>query len=360
MSRQLKTRIHKFDNVRLFVMLMLVLGSFADAYTDRSDMFRSWFVFISAFVSPTLIFLSGLFEQRYDKGDHFRIRKFSLYITLGMALKLLIFALRRLVGEDPGIDPFGGATIEWYLFVIAMYMLTAFVLKRLNRWVMLALSVVLGVMVGFTPLRDEFYLMRYFVFMPFYFAGHYLTPMQVRRFSHKTNVKFAGIAFLFIFFVLCFRWREVIYPLRMLFTGRNPYSMVPIEGCTFYHRLLCYGISAILVIAIMACLPNRKVPILSTCAENTSGMYFWHVPLLLILQWAGLFKLIETLGDPMWKLTVLFSSIAFGIILTIPVFSWPLKKLGALFEKLKSRTCIIIDASLLTAAIASVIILQIQ
>lgn len=345
-----KPRIFKFDNVKLLVMVLVVVGSFAEDYTDHSDMFRSWFIFVNSFAAPLYIFLNGLFQKPYTKGERPTLHRATYYMILGFALKILIFLLRRWNGEEIGLDMFGGATMEWYLFVIMMYSVTFWILRYVNKWVVLTASVVFGTLAGFLPLDDGFYFMRYFVFMPFYAAGYYLTPAKVRRFSHSTKVKLAGLAFTVAYFILCFRAREIIYPLRMLFTGRNRYAIVPIEGCTFYHRLLCYGISAVLIISVIACMPNRKAPLLTHMGRNTLGVYFWHYPLKLLLWHFGVFDLIQTAGDPMWKINVLLAAVAAALMLSFGVFSWPLRKLEHLINKIPTIPCVIMDAVILIAA----------
>ena len=346
-----KPRIFKFDNVKLLVIALVVIGSFAEEFTMRSDMFRSWFVFVYSFHAPLYIFLSGLFQKQFKNDHKPSLHKVTYYLILGYALKLMIFFMRRWNGEDVGLDMFGGATLEWYLFVIVMFTVTMYLVRGVHRYIVMGVSIVLGVAAGFFPLGDEFYLMRYFVFLPFYAAGYYLTPARVRRFSHRLNVKLAGAAFMFIYFVLCFRERETIYPLRMLFTGRNPYSIVPIEGCTFYHRLLCYGISAVLIISVIACIPNRKVPIITRMGRNTLGVYFWHYPLVLLLWHIGVFDKIVELGDPLWKITVLSAAVITALILSFGIFSLPLRKLEQLIKKLPLPACFTIDGVILAAAI---------
>ena len=42
------------------------------------------------------------------------------------------------------LDLFGGSGMEWYLFVAAGYMLTMFALQKVNRYVMLAASVIIS------------------------------------------------------------------------------------------------------------------------------------------------------------------------------------------------------------------------
>lgn len=352
-----RPRIYKFDNVKLLVITLVVIGSFAEEFTDRSDMFRSWFIFVYSFHAPVYIFLSGLFQKPYQKGDKPSLHRVTFYLLLGYALKIAIYLLRRLNGEDIGIDMFGGATLEWYLFVIVMYTVTMYLLRGVHRYIVMAGSVILGIIAGFLPLGDEFYLMRYFVFMPFYVAGYYLTPGRVRRFTHRTRVKLTGLAFLLVYFILCFRERDRIYPLRMLFTGRNAYAIVPIEGCTFWHRMLCYGISAILIVSVLCMLPNRKMPILTHMGRNTLGVYFWHYPLVLLLWYFGAFDLLLPLGDPLWKITVLTIAVLTALLLSFSVFSWPLNKLRELIAKMPPAACFITDGLLLAAAVAVNIII---
>lgn len=358
MSTGIKPRIFKYDNVRLLAITLVVIGSFAEEFTAKSDMFQSWFVFVFSFHAPLFIFLSGLFEKPGKDGARLNVQKITAYMILGFVLKTAIYLLRVSNGEDIGLDLLGGATMEWYLFVISMYMVTMYLMRRVHRYLMLAISVVLGIAAGFFPLGDELYLMRYFVFLPFYVAGYHLTPMKVRRFTHRLNVKLAGIAFMFIYFVLCFRERENIYPLRQLFTGRNPYALVPIEGCTFYHRMLCYGITAVLIISVLSCVPNRKVPVLTKMGQNTLGVYFWHYPIVLLLWHFGVMGMLMSLGDPLWKLAVFAIAIICTAILSIPAFSWPLKKLIALTAKIPTAASVAVIAAMIAGAIVGNLLIK--
>ena len=350
-----KPRIFKFDNVKLLVMILVVVGSFAEEFADESDMFRSWFIFVNSFAAPLYIFLNGLFQKRFQKDYRPNLHKISYYLILGFILKIAIYALRRFNGEEIGLDLFGSAGIDWYFFIIVMYTVTLYLLKDVHPGIVIPATVVLGVAAGFFPLGDSFYLMRYFVFLPFYAAGYYLTPAKVRRFSHQTKVKLVGVAFLVIYFVLCFRMRDTIYPLRMLFTGRNPYSIVPIEGCTFYHRLLCYGISAVMIIAVIAIIPNRKVPLLTHMGRNTLSVLFWHYPIVLLMWHFGAFDFLLTLGDPLWKFSVLTAAVLTALILSFDVFSWPLRKLQWLIDKIPPIPCFVMDSVILiTAAVVNI------
>ena len=358
MTDSQKPRIFKYDNVRLLAIVLVVIGSFADEFTARSDMFQSWFIFVFSFHAPLFIFLSGLFTKEYKDGVRPDNRRLSFYFCLGVLLKIAVFLLRRWNGEDVEIDFFGGATIEWYLFVIVMYAFTMYLLRKLSKIVVLCAALLLGTAAGFLPLGDEFYLMRYFVFMPFYAAGYYLTPAKVRRFVHRTNVKLGGIAFMFMYFIVCFRFRKSVYPLRMLFTGRNPYALVPIEGCTFYHRLLCYGISAVLIISVLAIVPNRKFPVLTHWGRNTLGVYFWHYPIVLLLWHFGVMDMLVPLGDPLWKYVVLTLAVIVALLLSFSVFSKPLSWMLYKVRTMPPLACTTMDLVVILGGIVGNLIIE--
>ena len=350
MEENVKPRIFKFDNVKLLVITLLVIGSFAEEFIDQSDMFRSWFIFVYSFQTPLYIFLNGLFQKQFQKGQRPDLHKISYYLILGFVLKIAVFLLRLWNGEEVSLDMFGGSTVEWFFFVIVMYTVIVYLVRGVHRYIVMAVSVALGIAAGFLPLGDGFYLMRFFVFMPFYVAGYYLTPARVRRFSHRLNVKLAGIAFLVIYFVLCFRQREAIYPLRMLFMGNTPYSG---DSCTFYYRMLCYGVSAVMIISIIACIPNRKVPVLTHMGRNTLGVLFWHYPLVLLLWHFEADKYLMQLDDPLWKFAVITIAVVTSLILSFSAFSMPLRKLQELINRLTLVPCIVMDGVLLAGAVAA-------
>lgn len=357
MNESLKPRIYKFDNVRLLAMMLVVLGSFAEELSMRSILFHSWFVFIFSFHAPLFIFLSGLFVKEYKDGVKPDNHRLSFYLGMGMILKVLIYVMQLWNGDSPQINFYGGGTVEWYLFVIVMYAVTMYLLRMVNRTIVLAISIVAGTVSGYIPLTDEYYLMRYLVFMPFFVAGYYLTPAKVRRFTHQTNVKFAGVAFMFIYFVLCFREREAITPLEKLFTGHYPYFMVQLDHCGFYHRLLCYGISAVLIISVLACTPNRRLPVITRLGRNTLGVYFWHYPLVLFLLHYGLFDRTIALGDPLWKFIVLIGSAAVTLFLALPIFTWPFRKLLEWERRMPPLACLTMDIVILMGTVVGTLII---
>ena len=66
MNNSIKERIYKFDNIKLLTIMLVVVGHVIEPYVDKSDMFKSLFIFIYSFHMPLFIFISGLFQKRYQ------------------------------------------------------------------------------------------------------------------------------------------------------------------------------------------------------------------------------------------------------------------------------------------------------
>ena len=343
MASNIKERIYKFDNIKLLTIVLVVVGHVIEGYVDKSDMFKSLFIFIYSFHMPLFIYLSGLFQKRFSDQNKLKINKIAFYVTLGFLLKTINALAKMADGKKFSIDFFGGASIDWYLFVMSMFMVTAYLTRKIHPAVMLSVSAVLGCVSGYSDFIDDtLYLSRFFVFLPIYLLGYYMTPQLLIKIEKNYVVKAVSGTFMLLHFVLCFRNLDLIYKLRRLFTGKNPFSSVPIDGCGFEHRLMCYGISVMLCMAVFCFIPNIKVPILSNMGANTLAVYFWHRPLLYLLSATPFFEIIINLGDPLYKIILLSFGVILALVLSFNVFMKPLNTLGKLINKLSPLWCYVL------------------
>lgn len=363
MGNTLKKRIYKFDNVKFIAILFVVVGHCIEGYVDKntSDMFNSLYIFIYSFHMPLFIFLFGLFTKRQTKESKFDVNKFTFFIFLGFLLKAYRVIIGKITHSSPNFGVLGTSSIEWFLFVIAFYMLVCYLIRQVHPGIIIPVTIVLGCLIGFVNFQDisiivhksqDFlYLGRFFVFMPFFFIGYYLTPEKILNFTSKLYVRIPAIICFIAYFILCFRELPLVFQFKKLFTGRNPYSLVKIDNCCVQHRLIAYIISAILVLGIICILPNKKIPLISSMGQNTLSVYFWHNPIISLVKYLGLFSLFESLGDPLWKTLVFVFAIALTLILSTKICSYPINKLSEIFSLLHKEICymlliIIVAASL--------------
>ena len=58
-------RIYKWDNLKCFLIVMVVIGHFVNQYAPISNTMKSLSLFIYSFHMPLFIFLSGLLQKRW-------------------------------------------------------------------------------------------------------------------------------------------------------------------------------------------------------------------------------------------------------------------------------------------------------
>ena len=85
-------RIYKWDNLKCFLIVMVVIGHFVNQYAPISNTMKSLSLFIYSFHMPLFIFLSGLLQKRWSQRCKFQWDKPLYYIMIGYALKVKKFA----------------------------------------------------------------------------------------------------------------------------------------------------------------------------------------------------------------------------------------------------------------------------
>ena len=193
MANSIKERIYKFDNIKLLTILLVVVGHVIEPYTKHSDMFRSLFIFIYSFHMPLFIFISGLFQKRFSDTNKLKINKVAYYVILGFSLKILNALCRMVKSGKFKMDVFGGGAIDWFLFVLSMFMITAYLLRKVHPAITLSIAFVLGSVCGYFPsINDDMWLSRYFVFLPIYLIGYYMTPELLIKIEKKGGANVGG------------------------------------------------------------------------------------------------------------------------------------------------------------------------
>lgn len=280
-------RIESLDCLKWFAIAMVVIGHFVDVATSHSENYRSIYLFIYSFHMPLFIFLSGLFDHPRKR---FPASQVLFFLVMFVLLKLLIFATDGLLTGTPSFNLFVESGIPWFMLSLAIWKTVSFFLNDSSPKIILPLTIVLALAYGYqTTNPDLLCISRTIVFFPFYYAGFILTTDQVSIVLASKKMAVAGILLIFTFATLCFLLPETTYKLRMLFTGRNPYSIIPIENCGWVHRLFCYLISALLCASFISVFSQLQFPsAIAKLGQRTLSVYFWHWPILSTLCHIGL------------------------------------------------------------------------
>ena len=115
----IKSRVFLWDNVKAILILLVVVGHFAEQFTPVSNIMNSIFLMTYTFHMPLFIFVSGLFAKSSIKKGKLQIHKVFSYLILFYALKLLNFLVGLPFGKVRKFYLFTESGIPWYMFAMA-------------------------------------------------------------------------------------------------------------------------------------------------------------------------------------------------------------------------------------------------
>ncbi len=313
-----KNRVYEWDNLKFLLMVLVVLGHFADCCIQE-PLFKSIYLCIYAFHMPLFIFVSGLLH----KNENVAKKVFS-YVCLFWLFKISFFAVRNyMLGHELTFSVFTEDGAPWFMLALAVFMLLSYALREVNAKYIFVFSLIIGCFAGYdSGIGDFLVLSRIFVFYPFYVLGIIAQGKAKNGLEVSWGWKIPGVVILLAWIWLCGCKLDFMYTYRGLFTGRNPFwEDIYSAGCL--HRLFCYGISILTGMALVVLVPRRKIPVISKFGRRTLQVYFWHWLLIAVLMEYG-----EEIGafcaTPFGKAAYMLAAIALTIILSLKVFGYPL------------------------------------
>ena len=339
MSDKLKKRVQKWDNLKCFLIVTVVYGHFAAAFADISYATGVITFFIYTFHMPLFIFVSGLFSKRNIKEK--RWTNISSYLFLYVFIKILMFAADWIdKGYQPSFRLFSAASTPWYVFCLFGFSVITILVEKIHPKAVLIISLILALLVGYdSSLRDFFCISRIFVFFPFFYLGYILDQNKVTEFFEKKKIKVLSVFILIVIFVIIAIFYDEIKDVKLIFTGRNPYSVLFKKyPFGFLVRALCYIISTLVGGSIIALTPKQlKTNIFSSIGSKSLQIYVFHQPLKVIfVHISESFNLERFFCSYIPLYALILSIIAFAICL-LPGIHKPLDYIMSLPHKIKKQ-----------------------
>lgn len=298
------SRLPFFDNIKFLLITLVVIGHAIDSTVVADhNAAKAAFVFIYSFHMPLFIFISGLFVNRKKLTSQGTIQRIALFVVLGYSLKILMQLVPALFGKAVVFKLLTESGIPWFMFAMAAFSALAYFLRDLNPRVVLGLSVVLGLFVGYdSSIGDYLFLSRIVVFFPFFWLGVILDAGAVEAVTRRPGYRVVGAAAIIVFAVVCLVWTADVYPYRSLFTGRNSFATVAkaIDGCSWLNRLIAYVISLITCAGFMAVVPHARMPFVTEGGRRSLQVYMLHGPVLQLLRHLGVLGYLAHLPGYGW------------------------------------------------------------
>lgn len=306
-------RVYLWDNLKFFLITLVVVGHFISYYFEF-DSFKEIYIFIYSFHMPLFFFISGMFHQNKNVAQ-----KVYCYFSIGMLIKILNFAVLVVLGREKNIDFFSGSGVSWFVFALAGFILSSYLLRDVNPKLLLIISVILACFIGYDKKLDDFSIIfRIFNFYPYYMLGIVLDREKIQKVLHRKETIMIGWGILITWLMICVVNTNAVFTFRPLFFGHQSYGKY---GFSFLYRLASYLLAGIVGGACICVMPNRKIPLVTEFGKRTLQVYFWHRAILYAFAELNVFG--DICSSVVGKVIYLLVAIALTFVLSMKFFSFP-------------------------------------
>lgn len=272
----MNTRDHSFDNLRFFLILLVVIGHLLEIVHSEdsfSEMLRSTlYLWIYSIHMPAFIFLSGFFSK-------FSVRSILKFLVLYVIFQTAYILFSAYVLEKS--IPLQFATpywIMWYIVVLLYDYLTIPLLDRLrsDKMRVISISVIVALLAGYIDeIGYPYSLSRFIVFFPFFVVGYYMgrNREDAREYilRNKKALLWFGIMGLWIMV-----WMTLCHNVTASFLyGSSPYTadnQILLRGLHFIMAFAAIGMLLVIFIAGV----NFRIPFATDVGRATVSVYLLH------------------------------------------------------------------------------------
>lgn len=270
MKVEKKEREYLFDNYKVLLIVLVVIGHFIEPCYDNNPFLYELKWGIVAFHMPAFIFISGYFSKKEPS-----IKKLvSSLVIPYFVYEVVYYLLYTLVlNKDTGLYFARPKFTLWYLMALFVWRLLAPTVKKIPHHMPILIGA--GLMVGLFGLGNFLSIPRIVFFFPFFMAGMEFDSAWLAKFRNTQGyigaLTILGMGAVYLFTDPYHRLLST-----KIFYGRYSYEALGLgaaEGIII--RAICYGISFLLVYLFMLVLPNEKKSY-SYLGERTMAIYIFH------------------------------------------------------------------------------------
>lgn len=271
MTTKNKTRDYLFDNYKVLLIFLVVVGHFIEPAYGNNVLINALKWMIVSFHMPAFIFISGYFSKR-DLPFSVSVKKLAVPYLVYEIIYYLFYTF--IIQKETGLYLARPKFSLWYLLALfAWRIITPYVKKIPHHFI---LSIAAGLLIGCSDMPGNFLsIPRILVFYPFFLAGMYFDREFVSRYRTKKNQLIAGLITLFSLIFVAIGPFTKMYSTK-IFYGRYNYESLGqgmFEG--LFCRIICYIISFLLTYAFLF-LITEKETIYSYIGLRTMSVYLFH------------------------------------------------------------------------------------
>jgi fucose 4-O-acetylase-like acetyltransferase len=309
----MKERVSLWDNLKFFLIVMVVIGHIIPPLvkTHHSIGSKSIYLFIYSFHMPLFIFVSGLFHRNKNI-----LNKVLFYFGMGFALKIAFAMEYRAFGNvKPFFSFLSDYQVSWFMFALGIFTLIMYLLRNQNKVYLLFAIIILSCFIGYDKsVGNYLYLARVINFLPYYILGTLVTSDEILAFKKKHKlVVLISVVILLLWVYICLFHVEGFSDFQNIFNGNRSYYYGG-QICEFpiLKKIASYVITCLVSFSLVMLTPNIKIWGITKWGRNTIDVYFWHyIVYLLLVHYAHLMELADF--GAVGKIAI----IAVGVILSV-------------------------------------------
>ena len=141
-------RIALWDNLKLFLIFLVVLGHLTLQYFCSSQMFCTVTMVIYTFHMPAFVFISGLFSKKAINGETPPVKRSFSFITVYLFVRVLNYLSNIIFGVHSYFSIFSSKDIPWYMMAMALWYMITWAVRKIDAKYVLVTSIVMGCFIG--------------------------------------------------------------------------------------------------------------------------------------------------------------------------------------------------------------------
>jgi fucose 4-O-acetylase-like acetyltransferase len=197
-----------FDNAKLVLIVLVVLGHNWFPLTDRSPVIKAAYEVVYTFHMPAFVLVSGYLSKRYDGGPN-HLRKLVLTVLVPYLIFETAYAWQAaLLSHQPFNLHFSSPIyVTWFLLSLFVWRLSAPLWRAVPQPVVIAFAV--SFVAAITVPSNTFSLARTLQMVPWFVIGMQLRPEHFERLRTLPVRLGAGLAFVAAAVVAAFAGRSI-------------------------------------------------------------------------------------------------------------------------------------------------------
>ncbi len=329
--KERKTRDPYFDNVKILLMLLVILGHVLPInQVERCNLATYYWVY--SFHMPLFVFISGYFT--IIKKERFWFGILKLFETF-VVISLISIGYDVIVGK--------GASLRslivpqwtlWYLVSLIWWRIILYILPEKchqHHVFLIVFSLIVSLAGGFIHIGTELSVQRTFAFMPFFMLGY--VTRQRGYIGHLQFNRYMCIVFLIIVWVFYFIFD--LHDKHFLY-NKAYYASHYADLTGLMLRMVYIVLASFLSISFLSAVPHKRYR-WTHLGALTLFIYIWHRFILTFLYYLN-----DKLGLPSslpFCLFYTFATLAIIYLMSkIHFFHWLLNPITSLFPYKKGKT----------------------